>query len=299
MNALTPAQRTGILWLLAAVTAFATLDTIAKWLTRTMPTTSAVWFRYMIPSLVLAVWLYRRSGRRAFHTTSLGLQIARGALLVISTLTFWTALRHLPLVEAATVSFISPALTVVLSSLVLRERAEPMHWVALGLGFIGVLIALRPGVSHPGVGAIAAIACAFFYGFYQIFTRKIAGDHDALVMLFYANAVGAVILSAIVPFSLHWPHGWEWAGVLALGFFGGLGHWCMIRAYEHASAPTLAPFMYFQLAVVTLLGWLVFGTLPDGYTLLGMLVIIGSGLIVLLDLRRFGKPEPPPANEPE
>jgi drug/metabolite transporter (DMT)-like permease len=292
-------KRTAVLWLFGAMGSFATLDTIAKWLSQTMSIPVAVWFRYTIPTVLLALWLYRRGKFAAFHTGSLWLQIARGAVLVVSTLCFWTALKHLPLVEAATVSFIGPALTVVLSTLVLREKPEPIHWVALAMGFIGVLIVLRPGFSTPGVGALAALSSALFYSVYQILTRKVSGSHDSFVMLFYANAVGAAMLSTVVPAGLQWPQGWGWLGVCGLGFFGAFGHWCMIRAYEMADAPTLAPFMYSQLAITTVYGYFVFNTLPDGYTLLGMLVIIGSGLIVLLDLRRFGKPEPPPANEPE
>jgi drug/metabolite transporter (DMT)-like permease len=296
---MTSAQRSAVGWLILAVTTFASLDTVAKILSQTMPITVAVWFRYMIPSVLLGVWLFARGGRNALATPNLWLQAARGAMLVLSTLCFWTALKHLPLVEAATVSFIGPTVLVVMSALILREKPEPIHWVALAMGFVGVLIVLRPGFSHPGEGAVAALGSAFFYCLYQILTRKLASSHSALVMLFYANALGAVILSFVVPATVRVPVGWEWAGVAALGLFGGFGHWCMIRAYTKADAPTLAPFMYSQLAVTTLYGWLVFNSLPDGYTLLGMLVIIGSGLIVLLDLRRVGKPEPPPANEPE
>jgi drug/metabolite transporter (DMT)-like permease len=296
---MTPAQRSAAGWLLAAVTSFSALDTIAKLLSRSMPVTSAVWFRYVVPSIILGLWMYSRRGKQGFATPNIKQQLLRGALLVLSTLCFWNALVHLPIVEAAAVGFIGPSMLVVMSSFVLRERAEPIHWVALLIGFAGVLIVLRPGFSHPGIGAIAALSSAFLYSAYQIVTRKLAPSHDSITMLFYANAVGAVILTFLVPATMRAPQGWEWPGVFALGLFGGFGHWCMIRAYEKADAPTLAPFMYSQLATTTLAGWLVFGTLPDGYTLLGILVIVGSGLVVLLDLRRAGKVEPPPANEPD
>jgi drug/metabolite transporter (DMT)-like permease len=296
---MTPVQRSAVGWLLMAILSFVALDTTAKLLSRTMPITSAVWFRYIVPSLILGGWMLTQRGKGGFATPNIKLQLLRGALLVLSTLCFWNALTHLPIVEATAVGFIGPSMLVVMSALVLRERAEPIHWVALVIGFAGVLIVLRPGFLHPGVGAIAALGSALFYVAYQIITRKLAPSHDSLTMLFYANAVGAVILSFIVPATMRAPQGWEWPGVFALGLFGGFGHWCMIRAYEKADAPTLAPFMYSQLAVTTLAGWLVFGTLPDGYTLVGILVIVGSGLVVLLDLRRSGKSEPPPANEPD
>jgi drug/metabolite transporter (DMT)-like permease len=299
MAALHGNKRSAVLWLLAAVASFATLDTIAKLLAREMPITSAIWFRYMVPTLILGAWLWRTRGIGAFRSPYPKIQCARGALLVMSTFAFWTALKHLPLVEAATVSFIGPTLLVVMSTLLLREKPDPIHWVALVIGFVGVMIVLRPGFSHPGIGAVGALGSAFFYCLYQIFTRKIAAESDSFDMLFWSNAIGALILTCIAPATFVAPVGWSWLLVLGLGLFGGFGHWCMIRAYEKADAPTLAPFMYAQLFFTSIFGWLVFNNLPDGYTLLGMLVIIGSGLVVLLDLRRKGKPEPPPANEPE
>ncbi len=296
---MTRAQRAAIGWLLLAITAFATLDAVAKLLTRVYPVTAAVWFRYIVPTLLIGAWLISKKGWRALHTAHPRIELMRGATLVVSTLCFWTALKHLPLLEAATVSFIGPTLIVVMSALILRERPEPIHWIALVIGFLGVLVTLRPGFSHPGVGALAALGSAFFYGLYQVLTRKVAQDADPTSMLFYANAVGAFLLSFIVPATVRIPSGWEWPMVASLGVISGLGHWCMIRAYTLSDARTLAPFMYFQLGVSTLYGWLVFGTLPDGFTLLGMLIIIGSGLIVLVDMRRQGKPEPPTALEPD
>jgi drug/metabolite transporter (DMT)-like permease len=216
-------KRTAVFWLFAAMTCFATLDTIAKWLSQSMSIPAAVWFRYTIPTVLLGLWLFHHNRARAFHTTAPWVQLARGVALVISTLCFWAALKHLPLVEAATVSFIGPTLTVVMSALVLREKPEPIHWVALVIGFIGVLIVLRPGFSTPSVGALAALTSAFFYGIYQILTRKVSGSHDSMVMLFYANATGAAVLSLVIPAGLVWPQGWAWSALLGCLVHSGIG----------------------------------------------------------------------------
>ncbi len=289
---MTPEQRPALFWLLGGITLFATMDAAAKWVARSYPLTAAVWLRYLIPTVLLGAWLLRERGLKFAHAPRPGVQVLRGLTLVSSTLCFWTALKHLPLVEAATVSFVTPTIVVILSALLLRERPRRAHWVALGLGFTGVLIALRPGVAHAGVGAIAALGSAVMYATYLVLTRKVANEADSLTLLFHANAIGAIALSVVAPATARLPEGLaEWLILPAIGLVGPLGHWFLIKAYARADASTLAPFMYAQLLVATFWGWFVFDNLPDGFTLLGMLFILGSGLYVLNDGRRQGKLE--------
>ncbi|MCZ2136112.1 MAG: DMT family transporter [Burkholderiales bacterium] len=274
-------------WLFTGIVLFATMDAAAKWLSRSYPIAAAVWVRYLVPTVLVGGYLWRTRGWKFAATRNPRVQALRGVTLVASTLCFWTALYHLPLVEAATVSFIGPTIVVVFSSLLLRERPRRAHWWALAIGFAGVVIALRPGFSQPGIGALAALASATLYSLYLVLTRKLTGEEDALALLFHANAIGALVLSALAPMTAQWPSGWaQWLLLPMLGVFGSLGHWCMIRAYEHADAATLAPFMYVQLLIATFYGWLFFDNLPDGFTLLGMLCILGSGLFVLYETRQ-------------
>lgn len=275
-------------WLFTGIVLFATMDAAAKWLSRSYPIAAAVWVRYLVPTVLVGGYLWRTRGWKFAATRNPRVQALRGVTLVASTLCFWTALYHLPLVEAATVSFIGPTIVVVFSSLLLRERPRRAHWWALAIGFAGVVIALRPGFSQPGIGALAALASATLYSLYLVLTRKLTGEEDALALLFHANAIGALVLSALAPMTAQWPSGWaQWLLLPMLGVFGSLGHWCMIRAYEHADAATLAPFMYVQLLIATFYGWLFFDNLPDGFTLLGMLCILGSGLFVLYETRQL------------
>ena len=158
------------------------------------------------------------------------------------------------------------------------------------MGFIGVLIALRPGLSNPGIGAIAALGSAAFYSLYLVLTRKVAGEVDSLALLFHANAIGALVLTVVAPATARMPVGIaEWVILPMLGIFGSIGHWCMIKAYSQADATTLAPFMYVQLLVATFYGWFIYDNLPDGFTLLGMLVILSSGLYVLNEGRKVAQ----------
>ena len=282
-----PKQRAAIGWLFVGIALFATMDAAAKWVSRTYPLTAAVWLRYLVPTLLVGSYLVATRGLRFAHAARPGIQILRGITLVVSTLCFWTALSHLPLVEAVTVSFIGPTIVVIFSALLLGERPQRTHWIALGLGFVGVLVALRPGVSNAGVGAIAALASAATYSLYLVLTRKVADQADSLALLFHANAIGALALTVIAPATARMPSGVaEWMILPALGVFGAMGHWCMIKAYSYADAATLAPFMYAQLLVATFYGWLIYDDLPDGFTLLGMMVILASGLYVLNKSRK-------------
>ena len=135
-----------------------------------------------------------------------------------------------------------------------------------------------------------ALGSATLYSLYLVLTRKLSGDEDSLSLLFHANAIGAIALTVAAPATARMPDGWaEWLILPSLGVFGTLGHWFMIKAYSHADASTLAPFMYVQLLVATFYGWLIYDNLPDGFTLLGMLVILSSGLYVLNDGRRAAR----------
>ncbi len=283
-------QRAAVGWLFVGITLFATMDAAAKWVAKTYPLTAAVWLRYLVPTLLVGSYLVATRGWKFAHAARPGIQILRGITLVISTLCFWTALSHLPLVEAATVSFIGPTMVVVFAAFLLGERPQRTHWIALAIGFIGVLIALRPGLTHTGIGAIAALASAAFYSLYLVLTRKVADQADALVLLLHANAIGALALTVLAPATARMPNiAAEWIILPLLGIFGAAGHWCMIKAYSHADAATLAPFMYAQLLVATFYGWLIYDNLPDGFTLLGMLIILASGLYVLNEGRKTAR----------
>lgn len=288
-----PDQRASLGWLFIGIGLFATMDAAAKWVGRSYPLTAAVWLRYLVPTLLIGSYLVATRGWNFARAPQPSVQILRGILLVLSTLCFWTALAHLPLVEAATVSFVCPTMVVIFSALLLGERPRREHWIALAMGFVGVLIALRPGVAHAGVGAIAALSSAAFYALYLVLTRKVADQADSLVLLFHANAIGALALSVVAPAAARMPNALaEWLILPALGVFGALGHWCLIKAYAKADAATLAPFMYAQLLVAAFYGWLIYDNLPDGFTLLGMTVILASGLYVLNEGRksaRFGR----------
>jgi len=176
---------------------------------------------------------------------------------------------------------------VVLSRPLLGERPTRSRWIAATVGFVGILIMLRPGsaVFHPAV--LLLIGAAVCSSLYQILTRKLIGD-DSRTTLFYSALVGTVCLTLVLPWgldrevlSLH-----EGGLLVLLGLLAGLGHWSVIGAYNLAPASLLGPFAYLQMIWATAYGYVIFHQLPDRWSALGMVVLVASGVALALQERR-------------
>ena len=276
-----PTSLTGIFLMLSAVLIFASMDTMAKYLARYYPVPNLVWARYTVHLLFMLVFLAPRLRLRLLRTSHLGLQILRALLLLGSTFFFFNALRFLPLAEASAIGFVTPLLVTAFSVPLLGEKVGLRRWSAVLVGFCGVLIVLHPGSGLLTWAAALPLASSVCFSLYQIITRKLSATENPFATLFYAAAVGALAMTAVLPFEWVTPTSiWHGALIVVLGLLGGIGHFILIKAFERASASVLAPFGYTQLLYTTLLGYLVFNALPDRWSILGMLVIAASGLYV-------------------
>ena len=282
----------GIVLVLSAVFMFSSMDTIAKYLLRTYPLPPLIWARYMVQMVFMLVLLAPRMGWGLVRTSHPWLQTLRGILLVISSVFFYLSLTFLPMAEAAAITFVGPVLITALSGPMLGERISNRQWVAVGLGFIGVLIIIRPGGGLLTPTAIFPLCSALAFSFYQIITRKIVGREHPLTTLFYTALVGAAVTSLGLPFAWHTPTPLQVPFIIAIGLFGGFGHFLLIRAVTQASPSALAPFIYVQLIWSTLLAFIVFGEFPNTGSLLGMLVIVSAGLLAI-DWKRLRSPRLP------
>lgn len=267
--------------MMSAVFMFSAMDTAAKYVLQSYPMGGLMWARYMVHLLVMLALLWPRFGSRLLQTRRPGLQILRGLLLVASTLSFYMALRHMPLAEAAAISFIGPVLTILLGGWVLRERATPRQWIAVALGFFGVLIIIRPGGGLFTPAAVFPIITALLFSMYQIVTRKLSGREHAYTTLFYTALVGGIVTTFALPLGWQTPTLSQWPLIVAIGVLGGYGHFLLIRAVDCTSPTTLAPFVYSQLVWSTLLAYLAFGDFPDSGSLVGMGIIAGAGLMAV------------------
>jgi len=274
--------RRGITLIVAAVFMFSAMDTLAKYMLLSgYPIGALIWARYTVHLVVTAALLFPRMRGRLLRATRPGLQLLRGLLLVASTLCFYTALRYLPLAEAASISFLGPVLTTLLASWLLHERASARQWVAVLFGFAGVLVIIRPGGALFTPAVVFPLLTAILFSVYQIVTRKMSGHDHAYTTLFYTALIGGVVTSAMLPLTWQTPTLWQALMMFGMGVLGGYGHYLLIRAVEYASPGALAPFTYIQLLWSTLLGYLAFRDFPDAGSFLGMAIVVIAGLLAL------------------
>lgn len=274
-------------FLLAGVFLIA-LDTTAKYLVRDHSLFLVVWARYVGQMLIVTPFVWQRAGPGFWRTRNLRMQLARSVCLVTATICFFAGLRYLPLAEGSAITLLAPIFVVILAQPLLGEKPTRSRWAAVIGGFIGILVMLRPGsaVLHPAV--VLLLGAAIFNALYQLLTRKLPGD-SMYTTLFYSALVGAVGLTLAVPWGLQ-SDTLTWRAVLllmTLGLFAGIAHWLLTRAFLLAPASLLTPFTYLQMVWATLFGYAVFGQLPDGWSALGMAIILASGVaLALLERRR-------------
>lgn len=279
---------------MVAVFMFSAMDTLAKYMLRSYPLGPLIWARYFIQLLFIAVLFGPRMGLDIVRTRFPLLQLTRGSLLVGSTAFFYLSLKFLPLAEAAAISFVAPVLVTAFSGPLLRERITVRQWIAVVLGFGGVLVIIRPGGAVFSATVAFPLATALLFSLYQIATRKVAGKEHPITTLFFSAAMGALVTTLLLPFTWQTPTLPQALMMVGIGFFGGFGHFLLIRAVEHASPTALSPFVYVQLIWATSLAWLAFGDFPDGATLSGMAIIIAAGLLAVNWRQLLRSAEQPP-----
>jgi len=266
----------------AAVASFSCLDTTGKYLNYHMPTMQVVWARYFF-AFVLGLLFANPFSRPALLKTSRPfMQAGRSALLLLSTILNLFALRFLQLDEALAILFGTPFLVAVLSMPLLGERVGWRRWTAIIVGFLGVLLVTRPGFGGMHPAALLTVGSVICYALYVISTRVLSRTDSNETTQFYTSLVGAVVMTAVVPFIWMTPDSWLTAGLMVLiGALGGGGHYLLIIGHRLAPASTLAPFIYTQMIWTTVLGFIVFHDVPQFWTIVGGLIVIASGLYLL------------------
>lgn len=263
---------------------FACLDSTGKYLVTTanLPVLQVVWMRFLGQLAAMLALLGLVAVPDLMRTRRLGLQIVRSFILLGSTAFNFLALRHLRLDQTTTIGFLAPLATALLAGPLLGEWIGWRRGVAVLIGFIGALTAIRPGFAtvHPAVlWAFGTMLCMAFFG---IVTRYLAAFDRSEVTLFYSLLAGMLL---VAPFALAewvWPaDGLAWVLLLSMGLYGALGHYAFIVAHRYAPASTLAPFLYVSLLTHSTAGFLVFGQTPDRWTLAGAGIVIATGLYLL------------------
>jgi drug/metabolite transporter (DMT)-like permease len=268
----------GALFTVLAMLGFASMDAISKWMVADYAIGQMMWIRYAV--FCVFAWLVVR--RKGFVRTARArrpwLQAFRALLAAVESAVFVLAFRYLPLADTHAVAATSPLIVIALGAVFLGERAGKARWLAVAVGLAGVLMIVRPGFRTLDWPLLLPLLGAALWAGYQVLVRLCTRDDSADTTLVWSAFIAFAATSFIGPWQWLWPDAFGWTLLLAMALLGSLAHFALIKALDHAEAGAVQPYSYTLLVWVTVLGALVFGDIPDRWTLLGAAVIVASGL---------------------
>jgi drug/metabolite transporter (DMT)-like permease len=284
-----PAGHGGIVLILVTLLLFVSMDTLVKYLVQRNPAPVLIWLRFLVHMLVAAAIMLAVPRFRPFIRSKAPVrQLVRSALLLCTTTTFFFGLMYLKLADLVILTQAAPLMVVALSVVLLREKVGPRRWLGVLIGFAGVVIILKPGFGFEWA-SLFGLASAVIYAVYQIMTRSLSGADHTMTTFFYTASVGAVVMAVVAPFFWQTPSWTDALLFLLPGIFGGTGHLLLIMAFARSEASLLAPYFYTVIVWATLLGWAIFGEVPDLFTFIGAGLIVAAGFYVWHRERKIAK----------
>lgn len=259
---------------------FIAMHTCIKSVRGEVPVGVILWSQYAFQLVLLGLVFAPRISRMV-RSPMMGLQILRALMLLSAICGFFIAVGLMQLADAIAIGFVAPLMITALSVVVLKERVSRAHWIAITVGFGGVLIIIQPGTSLFNWAAFVPLGAAVAVAVYQTLTRPISQAVDSSTILFNATLIGLVASSLALPFFWETPSLEAVSYLLAAAGLGAMAHFCLIKAYQWAPASVVAPFSYIELIYASVLGFAVFGDIPDLPTLVGGVVIAASGLFIM------------------
>jgi drug/metabolite transporter (DMT)-like permease len=271
-----------VLYINITVVCYVIHDALVKVVAEKISVLQIAWIENVgILVLLLAVFLPSR-GLAIFHTDRLKLQLVRSVIFLLSMLLFATALKHLLLADAVALVLAYPLIVTALSVPLLGEKVGLRRWIAVCIGFIGVVVILRPGLTVIHWAAILALGAALCNGLIQITTRMLGETEDNFTTMLYAALVGAVTMSVFMPFVWITPVGFTiWLALFAMTLTTFVVAFTLFKAYQLATASFLAPFTYTDVVWAVLFGFFFFDEWPDQWTLVGAGILVIAGLYVV------------------
>ncbi|MEO8064775.1 MAG: DMT family transporter [Pseudomonadota bacterium] len=272
----------GMAYMLAGVASFTLMDASLKWLTAFYPSAQVAALRGLAALPVVFVWALYVGGAGQLTRVRWSLHLIRGVLSVFMMITFTFALKELSLSKAYALFFVAPLLIAVFSIFMLGERVQRTQWVAIVVGFAGVLIVLRPGAAGFGLlGTIAVLGTAFCYALSSVLVKILGRTDSTQSMIFWMTcmlAIGATLIALPDWQPIRREH---YLLIGGIAITGAIGQWGITEAFKRGPAATVAPLEYSGLAWVILIDLFVWSVTPEWQTLAGAAVIIGSGLYLL------------------
>ena len=272
----------GIFLFITAIFLISIVDTICKFFTKDLHAIQIVWGYLIGINVTLWIFFFIKGEKlsKLAKSNRLVLQLIRPAFLICSISSLFLGLTYLPIAEATTIGFVAPLFITALSVPILREKVGIHRWSAVVIGFLGVIIIVRPGTEFWHIASIMPLLGAFFFALFQIMTRLLSATENTYTTLFYTGLGGLGWSSLMVPF--------VWSPMLRIHFFvffsigimGAIAHLCMISAFDRAEASFLAPYNYTKLLWVAVLGYIIFDDIPSLEMWLGAFIIVSAGFYV-------------------
>lgn len=258
------------------------MDGLAKFLSQEIHFLQVVWGRYFFMALfsILIASLFFR--KHLHFPKGIKIQVLRSLFLFLSTIFFFYAISVISLAEALTLAFISPIVATILSFFILKESVGPRRWIAVIMGFIGVLFVIRPGFAEVNMATVGAVCAGVCYAFYIISTRKLSSIDSPLMTLIFTGLSGAIVISLIVPFYWSSLNFNGWLILISLAAIGTLAHFLLILSLNYAEASKLAPLSYSEIIMNVIIGYYFFGDFPNQWIWIGLIIIIASGVYISL-----------------
>jgi drug/metabolite transporter (DMT)-like permease len=267
-----------ILLILSSAFIFAVSDAAAKLIVGSLPPVEVLWMRSAVVAALSVPVILLRRGPGIIRTAHPVLQIIRGLSVLGASLLFLWGLIDLPVADASAINFIWPVLITVFSIIMLKEKVGVRRALATALGFAGMLIIIRPGSSAFHPAAVFPLGAAVVWSFASVLTRMMSADEAAETTILWSAAVSLVVSTILLPFVFVMP-GWREIGIgLFIGIGSATAHAMIVFAFSRAPASALAPFSYTQLIWAAVCGYVLFGTFPDRWVVLGAAFIAASGI---------------------
>ncbi|NKB56525.1 MAG: EamA family transporter [Alphaproteobacteria bacterium] len=271
----------GIAYMVAALFLLTVGDALTKWVGSSLPVGQVIFFRALFIFIPTMAIVFTSGGLATLKVTDRRGVGTRAVLYCCTTALITTSMILLPLADASALLFAGPLFVTALATPMLGEYVGWRRWTAVLVGFVGVIIMLRPTPDAIQVLAVVPIVAALFSAFRDITTRRISATESSNAIMFWSNVVLLAAAALTAPF------GWEpmrfadLAQLALLGIIVGVAHWVMIEAYRFGEAAVVSPFKYTAIVWATLLGYFVWGTVPDAFIISGGALVIASGLYIL------------------
>lgn len=271
----------GIGYMVFAVSCFGVMDALVKWLTAGYPTLQIMFFRSLCAFPPILVMVARGGGFGLLRTRRLTAHGMRSAFGLAAMFGFFYSYSFMPLADVTAISFSGPIFIAFLSIWLLREKVGVHRWSAIVVGFVGMLVIIRPGVGMLQSGAFIVVAATMLYALAMIQIRKLSESEPSTAIAFYFTAFCTLATGLALPFVWVTPAWGDLPLLLGVGLLGGTAQLFMTRAYALAPASVAAPFDYTHLIWSVALGWYLWGDFPDAQTWLGCAIVVASGLYIL------------------